>query len=394
MLKIKLWVSCVFLIWTHSAAQTSGIDQVLRQVEQNNRLLKVLASENEARSLALATRNNLSDPVLSGFYLPWGEHNTADYYEFQIDQRFEFPSVYAARGRLIEAQRAQQAWRYASERQQVLLDAATLCYELIYMRKKLILKQTRLEQARLLFERTERLFAKDEVDALEMNKAKVVWLQLQFDLEHLKSQQQQQQLKLREMNGGKSIQFELSEYPEDAQLPAPDSLWQAHLSADPSLAKTRQHRTVAQRAVSVSRRQGLPDLLIGMNYQGVASSYYYGVYAGISIPIWSNRNQLKAAKAELSLVDLEYAQALSQARMTFEQQLADYRFQLERYKTYQQTIENLESEKLLRKAYVAGEITYIEYYMERQFYHDAYDHLLLQEKRLHLLRTQLLKHEL
>jgi len=67
---------------------------------------------------------------------------------------------------------------------------------------------------------------------------------------------------------------------------------------------------------------------------------------------------------------------------------------LEKFNEYQTTMGNLDSEQLLFKAYQLGEYSFMDYYLELQFYRTAKDRMLQMEKELQLLRTQLLKHQL
>ena len=67
---------------------------------------------------------------------------------------------------------------------------------------------------------------------------------------------------------------------------------------------------------------------------------------------------------------------------------------LKKYNEYQTTMGNLESEDLLFKAYMLGEYSFMDYYVELQFYRNASDKMLQMEKELQLLQAQLLKHQL
>jgi hypothetical protein len=67
---------------------------------------------------------------------------------------------------------------------------------------------------------------------------------------------------------------------------------------------------------------------------------------------------------------------------------------LEKFNEYQTTMGNLDSEQLLFKAYQLGEYSFMDYYLELQFYRTAKDRMLQMEKELQLLQTQLLKHQL
>ena len=65
-----------------------------------------------------------------------------------------------------------------------------------------------------------------------------------------------------------------------------------------------------------------------------------------------------------------------------------------KFNEYQSTMSNLESEKLLFKAYMLGEYSFMDYYVELQFYRNASDKMLQMDKEVQLLQAQLLKHQL
>jgi hypothetical protein len=65
-----------------------------------------------------------------------------------------------------------------------------------------------------------------------------------------------------------------------------------------------------------------------------------------------------------------------------------------KYNEYQITMSNLDSEKILFKAYILGEFSFMDYYVELQFYRNASDKMLQMEKELQLLQARLLKHQL
>ena len=67
---------------------------------------------------------------------------------------------------------------------------------------------------------------------------------------------------------------------------------------------------------------------------------------------------------------------------------------LEKYNEYQTTMSNLNSEQLLFKAYMLGEYSFMDYYVELQFYRNASDRMLQMEKEIQLLQAQPLKQRL
>jgi hypothetical protein len=65
-----------------------------------------------------------------------------------------------------------------------------------------------------------------------------------------------------------------------------------------------------------------------------------------------------------------------------------------KHNEYQETVANLNSEDLLFKAYTLGEFSFLDYYMEVQFYRNATNEMLQMEKQIQLLQAQLLIHQL
>ena len=96
-------VICGCLFFVNGFSQNKNIEELLNEIEQNNTELKGYQSFIESQQLENRSNNNLPDPQLSGFYLPFGDNETGDYTEYQLSQSFEFPTVYAARGKLDRA---------------------------------------------------------------------------------------------------------------------------------------------------------------------------------------------------------------------------------------------------------------------------------------------------
>ena len=375
-------------------AQSPGVIGVLQQVEQNNKELKALASLVEGKQLGLQSGNNLPDPQLIAFYLPFGEHTTGDYTEFQVSQSFEFPTVYGARNGLIEKQKVQLELEYAARRQEILLAAQKYCRELTYLDKRMTSEQKRVEQAKTVYEQVQELYKKEQVSILELDKAKVAWMQEQFKVQQIESDQRNLLLLLENLNGGRAVTFLLREYTTSLELGSKDSLWQDKLDRDPVLKQFRQQETIAQQQLKLAKNKALPGWTAGYNTQGVAGERFSGVYGGISIPLWSNRNKVKAAQSHLEFRETSAASGIMKAHASFEKQYNEHQVMLARFQEYQSTLSGLNSDELLLRAYQLGEISFLEYYMELQFYRQAYDAMLEIQHRLYQSQAELLKHQL
>ena len=394
MYKKIVFALCGCLLSIGVFAQSNDVESILQGVEKNNKELQAYQSYIDSKKLELKSTNNLPDPQLGAYYLPFGEHNTGDYSEFQISQTIEFPTVYGAKSKLIESQSQQLQFNYSVKRQEILSQAKKLCLELTYLDKQKNVEQERLQRSKTVFEQAQELYAKEEKSALEFNKAKVAWMQQQFEVQQIESDQQNILLSLKNLNGDVDITWNSPVYAADLGISDRDSLWQAKLAKDPELQKIQQQELLAQQTLKVAKSKSLPDLSLGYNYQGVAGSNYSGVYGGISIPLWSNKNKVQAAKSNLQYQTANSESDQSTIRVNFDKQYNEYSMLLLKYNEYQKTLTGLNSGELLLKAYQQGEISFMEYYIELNFYNDAYDAMLDVENQLQQRKSQLLKHQL
>jgi outer membrane protein TolC len=394
MYKKIVFALCGCLLSIGVFAQSNDIESILQGVEKNNKELQAYQSYIDSKKLELKSTNNLPDPQLGAYYLPFGEHNTGDYSEFQISQTIEFPTVYGAKSKLIESQSQQLQFNYSVKRQEILSQAKKLCLELTYLDKQKNVEQERLQRSKTVFEQAQELYAKEEKSALEFNKAKVAWMQQQFEVQQIESDQQNILLSLKNLNGDVDITWNSPVYGADLGISDRDSLWQAKLAKDPELQKIQQQELLAEQTLKVAKSKSLPDLSLGYNYQGVAGSNYSGVYGGISIPLWSNKNKVLAAKSNLQYQTANSESYQSIIRVNFDKQYNEYSMLLLKYNEYQKTLTGLNSGEMLLIAYQQGEISFMEYYIELNFYNDAYDAMLDVENQLQQRKSQLLKHQL
>ena len=394
MQKAIVFALCVSLLSVGAFAQSGEVAEVLRAVEQNNQELQAFQHFMESRLLELKSQNNLPDPQASAYYLPFGTHSTDDYSEFQLSQSMEFPTVYAARNQLIEQQKERMQLDYQLLRQKVLLPAVQYTQELIFLHKKKSLEQIRMQQARQVFEQVQELYEKEQLGILELNKAKIAWMQEQFAVEEIENSILSTLLSLQKLNGGKAIAFEQTTFPEDPQLAPLDSLWQEKQLADAALKVLEKEEALARQQIKLSRQKVLPNLTAGYNYQGILGENYHGLYGGLSIPLWNSSNKVKAAKAQYQYQQSNTQAVATEAYHDFLKQYRQYQLMLSKYLEYQQTLTGLQSEELLLQAYQLGEISFMEYYLELQFYRQAYDQMLQMEKDLYQIKAELLKHQL
>ncbi|CAL66277.1 TolC family protein [Christiangramia forsetii] len=385
---------CGILIFMGSFAQDTGMNGILEQISQNNRQLKAYQSYMASQNLANKTENNLQDPEVSAFYLPFGEHQTGDYTEYLVSQQFEFPTVYGARSKRIEKQKELLELEYETLREEVLLNAKKQLLELQTLQKRKELEEKRVEQAKQVYDQIQRLFNAEQIGILELNKAKVAWLQEQFELDQVNIRIRSTLLELQKLNGGNTIEAEEVEFFADPELAEMQTLWEEKLSEDAEIQQLKARENLAQQQVKLEKNKILPDLSIGYNYQGVNSSNYSGFLGGLSIPLWNSKNKVKAAEANLEYTQDNTGAETAELYTRFQEDYQQYQLLKRKYEEYQQTFQDLNSEELLFKAYELGEFSFLDYYREVEFYRQAFNNMLEMEKELLQLKATLLKHQL
>ena len=384
--------SCFFSCMVYS--QESNIASILQKIEENNKDLVSYASLKKSMQLELKSRNNLPDPFVGGYYMPWGTHDGGTYTEIEISQTFEFPTVYGARSELIESQNEQLVFEYSMKRQAILLEAKKYCQDVIYLNKRIALEQNRMQQAKRVYDQTQELYVSEQVGILDVNKAKLIWLRDQFRIDEFENEKENTLLLLQNLNGGIEVSVEVSEFSDRLSLTEKDSLWAEKLGEDPRLLALNHQEEIAYQQIRLSKATALPNITAGYNYQGVKDFNYSGLYAGVSIPIWNNKNKVKAKEAQY-----EYRRSFTQTRSleasaVFDKRYNEYLLVLKKFSEFRSTLKGLNSENLLFEAYELGEFSYMEYFIELQFYRQAHNTMLEMEKQLHQLKAELLQHQL
>ncbi|AWV98497.1 TolC family protein [Arcticibacterium luteifluviistationis] len=394
MYKHIVFAICGCLFFINGFSQSSSIEKLLEEIEQNNTELKGYQSYINSQQLENKSINNLPDPQFSGFYLPFGKKTTGDYTEFQISQSFEYPTVYAARDKWNLSKTEQLESAFAKRRQELLLKAKNILIELAFFQKQRAIESERRTQSKRVFDQIQELFDSEQVGILDLNKAKIAWMQEQFIVEQIDSDIQIEMSKLKTLNGGNPIESISSQITLPTEIGTIENLWNDKLTSDPRFEELKANETASLLKIKLEKSKTLPNMAFGLNYQGVRGSNYSGFYGGISIPLWNSKYKVEAAEANHNYQQSNTQIITSSLHAEFQENYIRYEVMLEKYNEYKTVMGDLNSESLLFEAYKLGEYSFMEYYLELQFYRNASDKMLQMEKELHIQQAQLLKHQL
>jgi outer membrane protein, heavy metal efflux system len=358
-----------------SKAQNS-VEIILKQIEANNKSLQSNHKYWEARRAEFKTGLTPYDPQLEYDYLfgsPVGAGNQED---FSITQRLDFPTTYKRKQELSREQVAQTRLQQSVYRQNILLDAKLLLLELIYLNKRVTELSRRQHQTEQLVIDYQKKLDMGDVIILDVNKAKLQLLNIQNEAALNANALELARTRLSFLNGGIQMNLTDTTYPALPVIPDFETLDSTIEANDPIVRVYQQERLTQQRAISVQRSLNLPKIETGYHSQGILGQSYRGLHAGITIPLWENKNRVKAAEA-----NLEHAKANEEThRVEHRLDNKQYYEQLEVRRNYMLEYSGLMSSlnnlPLLEKALRLGQINIIQFFQDQNYYYSAYDKYL------------------
>ena len=167
---ISSFAATALFTLTGGVQAQNSIEQVLKNIETNNKELQANAQLITSQKLESKTDNNLPDPTLSYAHL-WGAKDKNETIgELVVSQSFDFPSLYATRNKLNRL----KAGAYDSQadvfRQDKLLQAKEVCLDIIMLRQQKQILEERLRNAEVLAEMYAKRLQTGDANALETNK--------------------------------------------------------------------------------------------------------------------------------------------------------------------------------------------------------------------------------
>lgn len=351
-------------LFTPGRAQTS-MEEILRSIETNNKDLQANRQLTVSKKLEAKLDNNLADPSVSYSHQYGNKEGMGMQGELVASQSFDFPSLYVQRNKLAKAMGTSFERQGDEFRQQILLQAKELCLDLVFLNQQKNLLEQRLRNAEQLASLYKMRLDNGDANILETNKIDLELLNTKNEARMNESARVAKLQELAALNGGIAIDFTDTAYTRTETLLSFEDLKQEAIPANRQLLALQSEKTVALRQVSVSKSQGLPGFEVGYRLNtATGGDRFNGFVVGVNIPLFSNRNNVKQAKAQTLYTDMQ----LESATITVENELFRLYNQALTLCTsieeYQKVLKSQNSVALLNKAIQAGQISMIEYFVD------------------------------
>ena len=367
----------------------SYIRRVLQEVEQNNPALKEAAANMEMEQFAGRAEAALPGPEVEFNYL-WGADNIGTRHDLTVSQSFDIPTISGMKAGKAAGLGELATFRYNTERQLILLEAETVCIDLVYWNSILEELRGHLDLSNSLVDSYEKRMKAGESSVLDLSKARIHQASVLGQVNQAEAQRQTLLSTLRALNAGIEINFDCKVFDLDVFFPEQfEKLLEDASDRSPMLGYVRKQVELEQRQVAIDKASVFPALSVGYMSEIRTGEKFRGITVGVNIPLWNAGNKIRQSVAR--------AEAATQRRNAAEQKYySDLRSQYlkavllkENSEMMRRTLKDTDNREYLFTALSSGEISMIDYLVETDLYYDALQATLEAERDYRLALAKL-----
>nr|MBD3623517.1 TolC family protein [Sunxiuqinia sp.] len=303
----SLIYTILFLAVTFSGF-TQSFEGFMQSVEQNNPRLMALDKWLEAEATLAKTGIYPDNPEVSYNYLFGSPEAIGDQKELEITQSFRLPGYYTSKSALQKLDYQQKQALAEKEKQEILHAARRTYFSLVWLQKKEALLESRKENADKLLKLMKAGFDRGEISKPVYDKARIYAIGVQTDYQRLQSEMKVQHQYLQQLNGGKPIEGLSFSYPLDWELPELDTLLTNLSAKNPNLIRAGLNIQQAEKEIEHQRIKSLPSFEAGYVSETILNQKLRGIHAGVSIPLWQNKNTVKYARLQIEASKADFSQ--------------------------------------------------------------------------------------
>ena len=391
---ISSFAATALFTLTGGVQAQNSIEQVLKNIETNNKELQANAQLITSQKLESKTDNNLPDPTLSYAHL-WGAKDKNETIgELVVSQSFDFPSLYATRNKLNRL----KAGAYDSQadvfRQDKLLQAKEVCLDIIMLRQQKQILEERLRNAEVLAEMYAKRLQTGDANALETNKINLELLNVKTEASLNETALRNKLQELNTLNGNIPVVFEENSYPSVIFPSDYQMLKTEVLAADPTLQALASESAAARQQIGVNKQGWLPKLELGYRRNTESGTPFNGLVVGFSFPIFENKSKVKIAKAQSMNTDFLKESAMLQAESQVAQLYREAQTLRSSMDEYEKTFQAQQDLDMLKQALTGGQISMIEYFVEVSVVYQSKQNYLQLENQYQKAMAKIYKNQL
>ena len=307
-----------------------------------------------ADSLKMRRGLNPSDPTVALDYFI----NSGTSFEMRIEQSFDFPTVYHNRNKVSKLGISRAADDLHARRREIMIEASDFYLAMAYNGALVGLLEQRTANLKEVLDLSRKAMEQGDKTILDIMQADNMYAESCSMLIMARSEYDRSAAELAALNGGGRIGVAPGAYPVFGFNGSRDEFVAAAMAGDYALKAAETDSLIAVRNLKLSRSEWLPQLVAGYRLDLDGGSSRHAVAAGISLPLWQNRGNVKHAKAMITAAQASKAEAVSRTKVRLENLYNRYLAAEEALNGYG---ENKEYPRYLKRTADEGAITAIEY---------------------------------
>lgn len=363
-----------------------NLDEFLKLVEDNSPALRSFKKFTETKIQNTKTGLNPDDPEIEAGFLKGNNSDAGNMTNFKIKQRFDFPTTYLNRRKVSKINKEIFDIEYQKVRQKTLLQAKKLYIEIVFLQKLKSKIEMRIENVEKIREAFKRKLDIGEVNIIEFNKVELESSVLKNkEIDH----NLELKLKLSEAKLLCGTDIEASNGFNTDTKETVDELINKYLTNSPEIKLNEMKILSAQKNTKLVKSERLPTFSLGYESESTPDVTYQGPTAGISIPLWKNRNKVRSARLLEEYTKSALNETQLRIRLRVEalyKNIENYRKTLDTQKSVNQIEDNL---KLLTKSFESGNISVVEFFNQLEVFYQIEEQILDMEKNLHIRNAEL-----
>lgn len=367
----KILILAIFAM-TCSSLWADDFESILLQIEQNNTTLRAVRDGVEAEKAENHTALTLADPEVEYSHY-WGSPSAVGgRNDFSVSQALDFATLFGVKRQMARSKDELADVNYEKRRLEVLMEASRLLVDVVYYNRCLDRHRSQQQEMKRAVELSEKAFKAGRINRLDLNKPRLALAELNATVAEEEILREEALLRLKQLNGGNVVTIGQIDYS------VPQSMAHGRLSVNKQREEAEQR--VAENEVRMAKSQSMPQLTVGYASELTRDEKFRGITVGMSVPLWSNKHNVKRAKALQQAARSEQQDVLFRIQSEYENQKA----RAERLRQYAQTLaENvpeLSSKVVLHDAFERGDISALDYYLELTSDYELQHKALLAER--------------
>jgi hypothetical protein len=381
-MKIKIIISLglVFLA-INIALHSQSVDELLQLAQQNNPRIKELKKWLEYEEVKSRTGIYPDNPEVTYIHL-WGNPDAlGNQQEFEVTQSFKLPGYYKSISGVQKLQFEQKKLLVDREIKVINHELRGIYFEIAWLNKKAEYLGSYKNESGQLVNLMQEGYKNGEISKPELDKAMIFDVKIQNEWNLILSDLNIKKSKLFELTGAAANDFTQFEYPANWELPELDTVLSHIAEKNPDMLMASLSISESGMLKKYEKMNTWPSFTAGYKSESILNQRLQGIHAGITIPLWENKNEIKKANLRIDWSEAAYQETYIQVKSTVSALWNQAKTNLETITRMEEILRSEQVSESSMELLESGQISFHEYILENEISKEVHLEFFDFEKR-------------